>query len=104
VARPPVTPDGRYFVVRGGLWRCSRPDLTPERRQTLVDELMAARRAARAALAAEDAAAWPRRRQGRDRQGALGEREPVWWSDAAPDLNRHMARNTPYAAWLADLS
>jgi hypothetical protein len=34
----------------------------------------------------------------------LGEREPVWWSDAAPDLNRHMARNTPYAAWLADLS
>jgi hypothetical protein len=30
---------------------------------------------------------------------ALGERGPVWWSDGAPDLNRHMARNTPYATW-----
>ena len=30
---------------------------------------------------------------------ALGERGPVWWSDGAPDWNRHMARNTPYAEW-----
>ena len=34
---------------------------------------------------------------------ALGERGPVWWTDGAPDLNRHMARNTPYAAWFASL-
>lgn len=34
---------------------------------------------------------------------ALGERGPVWWTDGAPDLNRHMARNTPYAAWFAGL-
>jgi hypothetical protein len=33
---------------------------------------------------------------------ALGERGPVWWDDGAPDYNRHMARNTPYAAWFAD--
>lgn len=32
---------------------------------------------------------------------ALGERGPVWWSDGAPDFNRHMARNTPYADWFA---
>lgn len=32
---------------------------------------------------------------------ALGERGPVWWDDGAPDLNRHMARNTPYADWFA---
>ena len=32
---------------------------------------------------------------------ALGERGPVWWHDGAPDLNRHMARTTPYAAWYA---
>lgn len=30
---------------------------------------------------------------------ALGERGPVWWSDGAPDYNRKMAVNTPYAAW-----
>jgi hypothetical protein len=35
---------------------------------------------------------------------ALGERGPVWWTDGAPDLNRHMARTTPYAAWFAELA
>ncbi len=35
---------------------------------------------------------------------ALGERGPVWWTDGAPDLNRHLARNTPYAAWYAALT
>jgi hypothetical protein len=30
---------------------------------------------------------------------ALGERGPVWWTDGAPDFNRHMARTTPYADW-----
>ena len=32
---------------------------------------------------------------------ALGERGPVWWTDGAPDLNRHMARNTSYSDWWA---
>jgi hypothetical protein len=32
---------------------------------------------------------------------ALGERGPVWWTDGAPDYNRRMARNTPYASWFA---
>jgi hypothetical protein len=32
---------------------------------------------------------------------ALGERGPVWWEDEAPDLNRHLAKNTPYAEWAA---
>ena len=30
---------------------------------------------------------------------ALGERGPPWWTDGAPDYNRHLAKNTPYAAW-----
>jgi hypothetical protein len=30
---------------------------------------------------------------------ALGERGPVWWSDGAPDYNRKMVTNTPYAEW-----
>jgi hypothetical protein len=33
----------------------------------------------------------------------LGERGPVWWHDGAPDLNRHMIKNTPYADWFADI-
>ena len=32
---------------------------------------------------------------------ALGERGSVWWDDGAPDLNRHMAKNTPYSSWYA---
>jgi hypothetical protein len=32
----PVTPDGRYFVVRGRLWRMADPDLDPERKLELV--------------------------------------------------------------------
>jgi hypothetical protein len=99
---PPVTPDGRYIVVRGRLWRRSNPDLSPQARQALVDALMAARRAVRAALAAKDpprlAAA---RAQVEAAKVGLGERGPAWWDDGAPDLNRHMVRTTPYASWWA---
>ena len=28
---------------------------------------------------------------------ALGERGPVWWDDGAPDYNRKLVKNTPYA-------
>ena len=34
---------------------------------------------------------------------ALGERGDPWWTDGAPDYNRKMARNTPYADWAAAL-
>jgi glutamate/tyrosine decarboxylase-like PLP-dependent enzyme len=34
----------------------------------------------------------------------LGERGPAWWDDGSPDLNRHMAMNTPYADWYAKLA
>ncbi len=39
----PNTPDGRYIVVRGRLWRCSNPDLTQDVREALTRELMSAR-------------------------------------------------------------
>ena len=39
----PVTPDGRYFVVRGRLWRMANPALSPEARDQLVRRLMRAR-------------------------------------------------------------
>lgn len=100
----PVTPDGRYFVVRGRLWRMSNPALSDETRAELVRNLMASRRAVGAAKRAGDGAAEDKAHAAVDvAKHALGERGPVWWSDGAPDLNRHMARTTPYAAWFAAL-
>jgi len=52
----PTTPDGRYFVVRGRLWRRSNPSLPEERRIALVGELMQARRAVGMALRHGDGA------------------------------------------------
>jgi hypothetical protein len=95
---PLQTPDGRYIIVRGRLWRKTNPSLPEETRTRLVAELMAARRAVkeagdddmrlRAVRKAIDAA-----------KIALGERGPVWWDDGTADLNRHMAKTTSYAAW-----
>ena len=100
----PATPDGRYFVVRGRLWRCADPGLTPEARAGLQRELMAARRAKGATMRAGDDAAREAARQRVDTaKRALGERGPPWWTDGAPDLNRRMARNTVYAEWFAAL-
>ena len=95
-----VTPDRRYFVVRGRLWRRANPDLPAERRELLVRELMAARRAVQKAQKAGDAAALAAARKAVDAaKVGLGERGPVWWTDGAPDLNRHKVKDSPYAAW-----
>ena len=98
----PRTPDGRYFVVKGRLWRLSNPQLEPGLRERLVKELMDARRELRG-RAASDAVADIRRRVD-DAKVALGERGPVWWADGAPDYNRHLVKNTPYAAWFETLT
>jgi hypothetical protein len=98
----PHTPDGRYFVVRGRLWRLSNPGLDPLKRETLVHELMAARRAVRSARG--DAEALARARAQVDAaKRALGERGPVWWTDGAPDYNRRLVKSTPYAEWFSSL-
>ena len=100
----PVTPDGRYFVVRGRLWRCSNPQLPPEETQRLTALLMAARRAKGTAMRKGDEEAREQARQEvEDAKVALGERGPVWWTDGTPDVNRHMVKNTSYAAWFAAL-
>jgi hypothetical protein len=91
------TPDRRYFVVRGRLWRLSNPALDPLMHERLVSDLLGARRAVRdatdpikriAARLKADAA-----------KRALGERGAVWWDDGAPDYHRHLAVDTPYAGW-----
>ena len=100
----PVTPDRRYFVVRGRLWRTTDPALPEQERARLTSELMTARRAVQAAGRNADATAMRAARSAVDvAKVALGERGPVWWSDGAPDYNRHLAKNTPYAAWFAGL-
>ncbi len=100
----PVTPDGRYFVVRGRLWRTADPALPEQACARLTSELMTARRAVQAAGRNGDAAAMRSARAAVDAaKVALGERGPVWWSDGAPDYNRHLAKNTPYATWFAGL-
>ncbi|WP_241671604.1 hypothetical protein [Dankookia rubra] len=100
-----MTPDGRYFVVRGRLWRCSNPKLSDERRTELVKALMLARRAKQQAMRVGDNAAREvARSQVEAIKVALGERGPVWWDDGTPDFDRHLARTTPYAEWFAELS
>jgi hypothetical protein len=47
VVKHPVTLDGRYFVVRGRLWRMANPAFDDRERSVLVGRLMAARRAVR---------------------------------------------------------
>jgi hypothetical protein len=99
----PVTPDGRYFLVKGRLWRTSNPSLSDENRAALSRELGIARNKVKAALTSgiglEDA-----RERVNELKVALGERGAVWWGDGAPDYNRRLARNTPYAPWLLSLS
>lgn len=99
----PVTPDGRYFVVKGRLWRRTNPALPEDQVKARVAQLMdARRRLARKSLSDEERAA--AHAQVDDAKRALGERGDVWWDDGAPDLNRHMAKNTVYAEWFGGLS
>jgi hypothetical protein len=95
-----ITPDGRYFVVRGRLWRRANPNLPAEQRDALVRDLMNARRAVKAAMRSGVAAELQLARKAvDDAKIALGERGPVWWTDGAPDLNRHKVKDSPYAEW-----
>lgn len=104
VVRPaltqPTTPDGRYLIVRGRLWRASNPGLGVEQRERLVRNLMDARREVKAALRATDEERLAAARSAVDAaKVALGERGPVWWSDGAKDFSRYLVKNTPYADW-----
>lgn len=91
-------------MVRGRLWRTTNPNLAGDLRDRLIHALMEARRAIRDARMAGDK---PRESESRQRvqatKEALGERGAVWWQDGAPDYNRYLAKNTPYADWFAAL-
>ncbi|MEX0606360.1 MAG: hypothetical protein WD623_17290 [Marinobacter sp.] len=99
-SQPLKTPDGRYLVVKGRLWRSANPDLSEPVYREQVKHLMAARRAVHQAQKSDN------ENQERDARAkvdeakrALGERGPVWWSDGARDYTQHKIENTPYADW-----
>ena len=100
--KPAETPDRRYLVVRGRLWRKTNPALAAGEKERLVGELMDARRALGGDTSPAETKAHRRAVDAAKR--ALGERGPVWWADDAPDYNRHLVKNTPYADWFASIS
>ena len=93
------TLDGRYFVVRGRLWRATNPALPGEEREGWIKALMTARRRLRRAATQDDRERQQARQDVHRAKIALGERGPVWWDDGAPDYGRRLVRNTPYAEW-----
>ena len=97
-----TTPDGRYLVIQGRLWRAPNPSLPAEAKVRHMRELLNGRRALKTAKAAADEAAISAARQLiAAAQVGLGERGKVWWKDGAPDYNRTLAKNSPYADWFA---
>jgi len=99
-----LTPDSRYIVVRGRLRRAANPALPQSERDALTRTLMNARREVAAARRAGDDERLARARgQVDSAKVALGERGAVWWTDGAPDLNRRLVKNTPYASWFETL-
>jgi hypothetical protein len=95
----PTTPDGRYFVHKERLWRCTNPSLDETTRQKLVNELMTARREVASAKRSGDNDALSAARGRVDAaKVALGERGSTWWDDDT-DYNRHLIKNTPYGNW-----
>lgn len=98
----PTTPDGRYFIVRETLWRCTNPSIPEEQRKNLVKDLMNARRMIKSTK--DDPEELKKVRQSIQRtKEDLGERGKPWWDDDSPDYNRHKVKNTPYADWYAGL-
>lgn len=74
----PVTPDGRYFVLRGRFWRLADLGLSPASKDELVSELMMARHTVKYAKADDDVAAESAAHQAVDQaKRVLGERGPV---------------------------
>lgn len=101
----PHTPDGRYFVAKNRLWRCTDPRLSEEEKRLHIKALMKARRAVRSAQQQEGEHALRQARQAvQAAKEALGERGPVWWEDGAPDEGGLAPHNSSYAQWWASRS
>ena len=89
----PSAEAGRHVVVDGRRWRATDPAIPVPLRTELVGELMAARRAVRAASGDEAAVAAARRRV-HDAKLALGERGAPWWEPAPTEAHRERVAAT----------
>ena len=99
-----TTPDGRYLVIQGRLWRAGDPSLPAQAKVKYMRDLLNGRRALKAAkLAGDEEAIAAARKLVAGAQVGLGERGPVWWKDGTPDFNRTQVRNSPYADWFAQV-
>lgn len=79
---PERTPDGRYIIVNGRRWRATNPNLDPDVRQQLVNDLMTARRdVARAKRTGDKALEADARDRVQAAKEGLGERGKPWWED-----------------------
>jgi len=85
----PVTPDGRYTVARGRLWRVANPRLPKQEREFHVQALMSAWREVKAAMAARD----------QDRLAAARKSVNVAKMGSAVQCGGMMAPRTTTAAW-----
>lgn len=98
------TPDGRYFVAKNRLWRCTDPRLNDDDKRAYIKMLMKARRDVRNAQQQNDETAL---QQARDvvqsAKELLGERGPVWWHDGASDEEGIAPYNSSYAEWWASI-
>ncbi|TVU90603.1 hypothetical protein [Vreelandella titanicae] len=100
----PHTPDGRYFVAKNRLWRCTDPRLGEDEKRIHIKALMKARRAVRSAQQQDDEDALRQARNAvQSAKEALGERGPVWWDDDAPDEGGLAPHNSSYAEWWGQL-
>lgn len=88
---PVRTPDGRYIIVRGRLWRAANPHLPEAERERFVADLMDARRAVKAARAAKDA-------DGKRRPIAPSTLPSRPWANAVPSGGM-MGRRTRTGRW-----
>lgn len=95
VAKAKQPADERYLVIDGRRWRRTDPQIPETLRAELVGELMAARRAVKAAMSREDEAALRlARARVQDAKLALGERGAAWWESASRHQQEQRASAT----------
>lgn len=98
----PTTPDGRYFVSKGKLWRKTDPRLGDSERRAAIKAMMQARRdMAQAMTEFETQTARARIDAAKTR---LGEAGPVWWDDGAADESGIAPGKSSYVDWWAGLT
>ena len=76
--RSEAAPASAFIIIDGRRWRASDPRIPAALKQSLVDELMAARRAVKHAKGMQPALRLARQRV-QDAKVALGERGHPWW-------------------------